>query len=134
MKPHHRKIMAAIEGYGATDLELTQGRKHFRLWFTWNGKRQFYILAGTLSDELRGVDSALAGLRKIMGLTNGKAKSARRGEHRDVKKREVLKAPKLTIRCDPKDALLLAIDPETAWQLWWQGHLDRARRGLGMAA
>jgi hypothetical protein len=128
MRSHHRKIIAAMEGYGATDMELTQGRKHFRLWFTWNGKRQFYILAGTTGDELRGVDNALADLRKIMGLSNAKPKSVRRGQHKDVRKREVLTPPTLTVKPDPMLALVVAtINPETAWRLWWRGRLNRAR-------
>lgn len=129
MNPQHRTVLSFLRDHGATDVRIEMGGKHPRACFAWNGKEQFYVLPGTPSDTMRGVQNSLSDLRNMLGLVKHEKTV---GERRVPKNKSAPRAKRLPdeistperigtlLLAHPCNAHRLPALQDAAWLRLWQ--------------
>lgn len=130
-----KAAVATLEAAGATDIELVKGGKHPRLYFSHQGKRRFYVLPGSPGDSRSGLDNCLSDLRRMLGVTKARERSAMPRRRRSTAKGTPSECPALTVAQSPW--LALTIHPavstaqrrqlvDDAWRRWWRACMKAA--------
>jgi len=60
-------LIEELEAHGATDISVDTNHPHPRIIFCHNGVSRFYVTGASPSDR-RGLDNALASLRRMIGV------------------------------------------------------------------
>lgn len=104
MPDYAAPLLAELRAHGVTDAAIHRPRRgHPQIRFTWQGRRMFFVFAGTPSDA-RGQDNALSDLRRLLGVKRIIHKSTA-----PAKKRNRTEAPiVLTFATRPDPLLALA--------------------------
>lgn len=82
MNEFHRKVIEFLREQGATDVEMTMGGEHPRIWYTWQKQRRFHVVPGSPSDNFHAIKNTLSDLRHSLGLIKTEK---RVGERRPVR-------------------------------------------------
>lgn len=64
---HAWDIGAWLKEVGCTNVRIQRGARHPRIYYTWDGREQFYVIAGTPGDH-RSIPNAISDLRHKLGL------------------------------------------------------------------
>ena len=122
-----KAVIAELAKHGIKGELRMQRRGHPRVYFMVDGKERFYVVPGSGSDSRRGVENALADIRRMIGVTAARKKSTRVRAHRPKAPAVVPPAPVITVKPDPfrvlvgtqlmRDALRLQAD--RAWRSLW---------------
>jgi hypothetical protein len=69
-------VLAELERHGIRG-RVVRSKNHPRIYFTHQGKEQFYVVPSSGSDSFRGVKNALSDIRRMIGASGARPKSSR---------------------------------------------------------
>lgn len=127
ISPEAEAAVSEARKYGATDIEIELGGKHLRVYFTFNGKRQFVTCSSTGGDR-RGPANVRQSVRRALGIDRTPQKGQRRAKRRVAPG----KRPEVPTITPGKDYLtpfrmeyLKTLTQDQLWATWFRGIMEK---------